>query len=237
MAGWLDSISSHCRVLLTSIPLRCRARISSCGESGFSAGDSSSTPQLAVSASSLAGRWPGGGRAQDSRPGSAHAGPPATEHRRAAFRRRSWHRRIRRRAAVAAARGRLCWPAAGLSSARAACWAAYSARSSAGVAGAPRGRGPRTVRPGPPAGAGGCRARGGCCVIVLGRFSGVLRVCGVGGELRVRQDRAAQAQVVAALQLHAGGQQCGIPVLGAVPDPARPPLFEAADDARAARRR
>ena len=68
------------------------------------------------------------------------------------------------------------------------------------------------------------RARRLLQLVVLGQFLGVLRIGGVGRELRVRQDRAAQREVVAAFQLHAGGQQGGVPVLGAVPDPARPPL-------------
>ena len=68
-------------------------------------------------------------------------------------------------------------------------------------------------------------------VVVLGQLLGRLGIAGVGGEFRVRQDRTAQAEVVAALELHPGAQQRGIPVLRPVPDPARAALLKTADDA------
>jgi len=68
-------------------------------------------------------------------------------------------------------------------------------------------------------------------VVVLGDLFGVPRVGRVGGELGMGKDGAAKGEVVAALQLHALGQQRGVPVLCAVPDPARAPLFEFPYDA------
>ncbi|GIU54494.1 hypothetical protein NicSoilC12_02430 [Arthrobacter sp. NicSoilC12] len=65
-------------------------------------------------------------------------------------------------------------------------------------------------------------------LVVLGQLLRRLRVAGVGGELRVGQDRTAQGEVVAALEFHSGAQQRGIPVMRAVPDPARVPLLKLA---------
>ncbi|MCB5274609.1 hypothetical protein BJG92_02146 [Arthrobacter sp. SO5] len=68
-------------------------------------------------------------------------------------------------------------------------------------------------------------------LVVLGQLFRVLRIRGVGGELRVRQNRTAQGEVIAAFQFHAGGKQRRVPVLGAVPDPAWTPVLESAHDA------
>ena len=72
-------------------------------------------------------------------------------------------------------------------------------------------------------------------VLIQRDLVGSPRVVGVCCELGTGQDIAAQRQVITAVQLHSGRQQGGVPVLGAVPDPARRraavrPAFQVAYD-------
>ncbi len=230
MAGWVDSFSSHCRVLLTSMPLRCRARISSCGESGFKRG---CVQQPAQFAGQLLRALPGGGRRQGAGRGSLPADRSCRSsrqgHPRAAFRRRSWPPRIRQQAAGAAgcAGSPPCRPAPGPPAGPRI--QPKFLGLNRGVAAVP---GSSNRAPWSAGGGGGSSALGGS----RGSSAGVrsaFRIVRVGGELRESQDVAAQGQVVAALQLDAGGEQRRVPVLGAVPDPAGRAclcVFESADD-------